>query len=99
RDFSQRFNADAQRSDGSGNPHVKALGGFTREARARKVNLGDFVGEAVAGQPKRIGAECVGLDDVGACLQVLVMNVADQIGLRKVKLVITAIDENALGVK
>jgi hypothetical protein len=58
-----------------------------------------FVGQAVPGQPEGVGAESIGFNNLGSGLQVIVMNGANQIGLREIQFVVAAVDEDALGVK
>ena len=58
-----------------------------------------FIGKAVPGKAKGIGTESVAFDDLGSGLQVLVVDSANKIGLGKIQFVVTAIDENSLGVK
>ena len=44
-------------------------------------------------------AESIGFNDLRTGLQILMMQVADEVRLRQVQLVIAAIDEDALGIK
>src|ERR1700758_3661951 len=46
-----------------------------------------------------IGAESIGFNDFVAGLQVVVVNAANQFGLRKIELVIRPVDKNTFGVK
>ena len=50
-------------------------------------------------QPEAIAAKGVRFNDLGAGLQVLVMQPADKIRLRNVEFVIAAVDEDALFVQ
>ena len=99
RGFAQRFNADPKRADRASNPDVEALGGFPGQPNPGQVDFAHLVFHAVAGQAKRISAESIGFNDLRTRLHVLMMQVADEVGLRDVQLVIAAIDEDALGVK
>src|ERR1035438_8201247 len=56
-------------------------------------------GQTGAARPETIGAKGVGLDNVGAGLQVLLVNRQDQAGVGEVQLVVTAVDEDATGVE
>ncbi len=47
----------------------------------------------------RLGAEGVGLEDLGAGFDVLLVDLADQVGLRQVQLIEAAVDEHAAGVE
>ena len=72
---------------------------LARQTRSGAVDVHQPVDATVFRQAKRIRAEGVCFNDLGAGLQVVLMNAADEVGLRKVQLVIAAIDENALGVQ
>ena len=63
------------------------------------VDLGHFSGQSMAGQPEAVGAEGVGLKNLGAGLQVLLVNGEDQAGIGEVQLVVAAVDEDAAGVE
>ena len=41
-------------------------------------------------QAEGVGAEGIGFNDLGAGLEVFVMNAADQVGLRKIQFVVTS---------
>src|SRR5437588_6949292 len=51
------------------------------------------------GQADCIPAECVGLDYFRAGLQVFMMDAANQVGLRAIKLVVASVDEDSFGVQ
>ena len=67
--------------------------------RAGEIDLADLVAQAEAAQLHAIRAERVGLDHVGAGLQVLAVHVDDQLGLRLVERLEAAVDEDALAVQ
>ena len=50
-------------------------------------------------QAKRIRPKSIGFNNVRASLQIVMMQVADQVRLREVQLVIAAVDENPFGVQ
>ena len=99
RDFAQRLDAHAQRTDRACDQGVKALGRLPGQTRSLAVDLHQFIQTSVLGQAKRIGAEGVCFNNLGAGLQVFLMNAADQIGRRQVQFVVATIDENAFGVQ
>ena len=57
------------------------------------------VGQPVVGQLPRVGAEGVGLDDLRARLHVGPVDVADQVRLLQVQLVVADVEEGALAVE
>jgi hypothetical protein len=67
--------------------------------RAREVNLSYPIGQTMPFQPEGISAKRVGFYQFSARLQVLVMNPANEFRLGQVELVITAINEDTLGVQ
>ena len=99
RSLAQWLNADAQRSHGTSYPQIEALGSLSSQPGAGEIDVTYTVGKTVTGQPKAIAAECVGLNYLRTGLQVLVMNTADEIGLRQVQFVIAAINENPFGIQ
>ena len=58
-----------------------------------------FSGKSERRQPLAIRPKSVGFDDLRARPQIFLVHVADQSRQRKVQFVITAVEENALGVK
>ena len=82
RSLAQGFDSGSQRANRSRDPNIEAFGGFTSEAGARPVDVVHFVGQAVAGQAKRIAAESIGFNNFGPGLQIFVMDSANQVGLR-----------------
>ena len=99
RSLAQRFDANAQRSHRSRNPGIETLGRLPSQANARHIDVAHAVHQAVPRQAKAVRAESVGFDDLGARLQIIVVDVADQLRLRQVQLVIAAVDEDALGIE
>ena len=53
----------------------------------------------MASQPKGISPEGVSFDDLGASLQIFVMQPTNQVGLGDVQFVVAAINENPFGVE
>ena len=90
-----RLDPDAQGTDGAG--HVCLLARrVTGHARPRHVDGVRLVGEAEGPELDAVGAERVGLDDVGAGPDVLQVDLGDQVGLGKVQRLEAAVDEHAL---
>src|SRR5262245_22979765 len=69
-----------------------------REFRRRYVYLGQFVIQPLRRQLETRRAVCVGLEDLGAGLDVLSVDGEHDLGAGKIQLVITAVDVNALGI-
>ena len=99
RDLAQRLDANAQRADGSGHQRVEALRRLASHPGAHAVDFSQLIQTSVLAQAKRIGAKGVCFYDLGSGLQVLLMDAANQVGLREVQLVVAAVDENAFGVQ
>ena len=96
-----RLDAHAKRADGAG--HV---GGLSRllhrapgERGAGEVDVAHLIAQAKAAQLHAVGAERIGLDDVGARLQVIAVNIHHQVGLRLVERLEAAVDEHTLRVQ
>ncbi len=86
------MDADAQtfvgRTDAAGceaglvrSSSVHGLRGMTRQLGRLLVDLKDKLAEPILRQTDACGIKSVGLDDVGACLQILAMNVFDDLRL------------------
>ncbi len=94
----ERLDADAQRSDRAG--HEGRLSGrLARQAHAGLVDGLQLLGEAEGGQARAVGAEGVGLEDLRAGLDVLLVDFLHQGGRGEVELVEAAVDEDALAVQ
>jgi hypothetical protein len=93
-----RLDPHAQRANRAGHPHAVA-GGMTRNARALRVERLGLVGQTEVGQLEPVGAKGVRLDDVGARADVLAVHLGDQVGLRQVEFVETAIEKDALAIE
>ena len=97
------LHADAERPDGAGDVRrrrtIHRVANVSREACRRLVQLGDAVAEPEGAQLHPIGAERVGLDDVGAGAQVLAMHVAHHVGIAQAERLETAVDEHALAIQ
>src|SRR4029077_7079848 len=63
------------------------------------VDRAQLVGEAEGSQLDPVGAEGVGLDDVGTGADVLLVDFGDQVRLRDVERVEALVDEDALGIE
>src|ERR1017187_4002403 len=83
RSLPQRLNADTERADRSGHPYVETLGRFSGHVSTGQVDVTDAVRNAVARQAEAVRAESIGLDNLGARLQ----------------LVVAAVDEDAFGIE
>ena len=94
----ERLDAHAQRADGAGD-EWPSFGGFARQAHAGLVDVLQLFGDAEGRQARAVGAEGVGFEDLGAGLDVFLVDLADQVGLREVQLVEAAVDEDAARVE
>ena len=94
----QRLDAHAQRAHRAGH-EGGFLGRFASQAHAGLVDGRQLFGHSEPRQPRAVGAERVGLDDFSACLDVVLVDLANQIGRREIQLVETAVDEDAAGVE
>ena len=70
-----------------------------RDPRALRVDRVQLVGDAERSELDAVGAERVGLDDVGAGADVFLVHLGDQIRLRQVQRVEALVDEDALRVQ
>ena len=82
-------------------PATKAsvAGRFARQAHAGAVDVAQLLGDAEGGQARAVGAEGIGLQNLRAGLDVLLVDLADQVGRREVQLVEAAVDEDAARVR
>ena len=89
-DLSQRLQTRAQGPDGARNPDLSALlvgplvHRLARHLGSGTVDLDHPVGEAIALQTQGIGAKGIGLDDLRARLQVLLVDVSHQFRLGEI---------------
>ena len=103
--LSQRLQAHAQRPDSARHPGLSALlvGSLVhclaRYLGSGPVDLDHPVGEAIALQTQGIGPKGIGLDDLRARLQVLLVDVAHQFRLGEIQFVVAAVDEDAARVQ
>src|SRR5262249_43780192 len=103
--FAQGLNPDSQRShrtrykDRARLLQVESVGSLARQASPFEVDFVYLLGQPMPGQPERVAAKGVGFNDVGPGVQILLMNVADQVRLGNVQLVIALVDEDALGIQ
>ncbi len=75
------------------------LGRFARQAHAGLVDVRQLLGHSEPRQPHAVGAEGVGFDDFSAGLDVVLVDLADQVGRREIQLIEAAVDEDAAGVE
>ncbi len=103
--LAQRFEADAERTDGASYPRFAGLLVFKvgyrllGEAHPGCVDFRNFASQTVPCQPEAVGAEGVGFDDLSAGLQIFLMNREDQVRIGKIQLVVAAVDEHAAGIE
>ena len=74
---------DSKRADGAGNQHF-VLGGFARFAGnfyAAMIQFGDAIAHAELAELVAVGAESIGLDDLGAGFEVGLMDAEDGVGV------------------
>src|SRR5438270_11596472 len=98
RSLAQRLNANTQRTYRSRDPGVKTLGRTVGNACTLQVDFVYVASQTMPSQAKGIGAERVGLNDLGPGLQILVVNLANQVRLRQIKFVIATVDEDPLAI-
>ena len=96
-DFAQRLNSNAERPNRSCDQSIEALGGLAGQTGAAPIDFCQPVDTTVLRQTKRICAKGVCFYDVGASLQVFQVNSPDEVRLRQVQFVITAVNEDSLG--
>lgn len=97
--FAQRFDTNPKRSYGPCYPSVKTLCGFLGEARAGDIDCLDLVGQTVALQTETVRPKRVGFDDLGARLQIFMVQTTNEVGLRNIQLVVATVDENAFAIQ
>src|ERR1700687_1520052 len=66
---------------------------------ARQIDFAPAIRQTVPRQAKAVPTESVGFNNLGASLQIVVVDTADQLRLRQVQLVIAAVDEDTLGIE
>ncbi len=98
RQRAERLDAYAERTDRAhdAGPPGRRL---ARQLGSRLVDLLRVVGQSVAAELDGIGAEGVGLDDLGAGPHVGFVHLAHELRLLEVQLVIADVQEEALGVE
>ena len=82
----------AERADRAGDQHVPArhVTGLARETHGRRVDRLELVLEQLRGELAPVGAERVGLDQLGACADVARVDGDDALGRPEVRLLGTA---------
>ena len=98
RRWAEGLDADAQWPDRADHARASARGG-AREIGRRVVDLLRVVREAVAVELQWIGAEGVGLDNLGARAHVFRVHFLHQPRLLEVQLVVADVQEEALAVQ
>ena len=80
----RHFRSDGQRPDGSGNQYLmrSGLAGFAGNLYAAMVDFGDLIGKAQGCELGAVGAKGIRLDDVGASLDIGLMNAKHGLRLR-----------------
>ena len=73
--------------------------GLPGQFDAGGIDLGHLRGEAVASETKAVCAKGVGFKNLGARLEVILMNREDEVGVRQVQFVVAAVDEDTAGVE
>ncbi len=74
---------------------LEVLDGLPRQPDAGGIDLGHLGGQAVPREPEAVGAEGVGFKDLGAGLQILLVDGENQVGVGQVQFVVAAVDEDA----
>jgi hypothetical protein len=98
RGLAERLEPDAERPDGAGDQGAGACRS-ARELGGAAVDRVRFVRQPVVAQLHRVGAERVGLEDLGSGLHVRLVNLLHQVGRLQVQLVVAHVDEDALRVQ
>ena len=99
RSFAQRLDSGSQRANRSRHPHIEAFGGLSGDPHARPIDVVHFVSQTVPAQTKRIATKCIGFNNLGSRLQVLMVNATNQVRLGKIQFVVGPVDKDALGIK
>jgi hypothetical protein len=105
RGLSQGFEVDAKRANRAGYEGASGLlvgelsHSFPGQPRARLVDGAGLIPQAEAMQPEAVCPEGVGFDDLGAGLQILFVDGADQLRLRQVQLVEALVEEDASAIE
>ena len=99
RHLAQRLNANPQWSYCAGDPCIKTLRCFFREACAVEIYVTDFVLQSMALKANRVSTERIGFYDLSSSLQIFMVNPANQVRLRNIQFVIAAVYEDALRIK
>src|SRR6266576_2230275 len=98
RRWAEGLEANPEGPDGAEDARA-AAGGGARQLGSRAIDLFRLVREAVAVQLQRIGAEGVGLENLGAGAYVLRVHLLHQPRLLEVQLVVADVQEEALGIQ
>ena len=96
--LAERLDPDTEGPDGAEDEDPVAAG-IARQPRRGGVELLGFGGEAVLGQLQRVGAEGVGLEQLGPGLHVFAMDLADQFGRLEAEFIVADVEEGALGIE
>src|SRR5260370_30357831 len=99
RSLAQGFYSSTERANRSGNPHIEALSSLPRQPCSRQIDVTHLVRKAVSSQAEGIGSEGVGFNNFSSGLQVIVMDGANEVGLRQVQLIVRTVDEDSLVVE
>ena len=94
-----RLDADAERADRAGDVGADRRAAWRAIFAPCALIVVQLVGEAERAELDAVGAERVGLDDVGAGADVLLVHLGDEIRLREVQRVEALVDEDALRVQ
>ena len=98
--FAQRLQAHSQRPHRARHPRLAGLLVFQMshcllgQANPGGIDLCHLAGQSVARQPESVGAEGVGLQDLGAGLQIVFVDRQDQVWIGKIQLVVAAVDKH-----
>ena len=94
-----RLDADAERPDRAGHVAPARARRAARSSRPAALIGVQPIGQAERAELDAVGAERVGLDDVGAGADVFLVHLGDQIRLREVQRVEALVDEDALRIE
>ncbi len=93
-----RLDADAERPDRAGDVY-RVASGLTRNLHRFQIDLAQIVFNAERPQLDSIRAIRVGLEDLGARADVLLVHFQDDLRRPKIQLVVALVDEDAFGVE
>ncbi len=99
RSFAQGFDSGSQWANRSRDPHIEAFGGFAGEPCASRLMSPTLSAKLCRPRRKELPPKVLVSIISAPDLEIVVVNAANQVGLRKVQFVVRTVDKNALGIK